>query len=313
VEIYFLIWAALFLDLLLGDPRGYPHPVRVMGWAIERLEGPLRQSFRPRLAGAVLWAVVTGSSFVAAQGLILLGATIHRWVGLGIHLLLLWTALALRDLDREARDVYEALKDGDLLQARRMLSRIVGRDTEALPRSEVIRAAVESVAENTVDGVLSPIFYALLGGAPFAMAFKAVSTLDSMVGHRDERYREFGTVSARADDLLNFLPARVSACLIPVAAALLGMKGRESWRCILKDRKNTPSPNAGIPEAAFAGALGIALGGPISYGGKEYVIPTIGVPRRDREPEDILRAIRLAYLTTFLFLLATFPVCLLVS
>jgi len=313
VELYLLVAAALLLDLLLGDPRGYPHPVRVMGWAIERLEGPLRRSFRPRLAGAVLWAVVTGSSFVAAQGLILLGATIHRWVGLGVHLLLLWTALALRDLDRESRDVHEALKDGDLPRARRMLSRIVGRDTDGLPRSEVIRAAVESVAENTVDGVLSPIFYALLGGAPLAMAFKAVSTLDSMVGHRDERYREFGTVSARADDLLNFLPARISACLIPVAALLLGMDWRESWRCILRDRKKSPSPNAGIPEAAFAGALGIALGGPLSYGGRRYELPEIGPRSKDREPEDILRAMRLAYITTFLFLAAALPLCLLAS
>jgi len=313
VELYLLVAAALLLDLLLGDPRGYPHPVRVMGWAIERLEGPLRRSFRPRLAGAVLWAVVTGSSFVAAQGLILLGATIHRWVGLGVHLLLLWTALALRDLDRESRDVYEALKDGDLPRARRMLSRIVGRDTDGLPRSEVIRAAVESVAENSVDGVLSPIFYALLGGAPLAMAFKAVSTLDSMVGHRDERYREFGTVSARADDLLNFLPARISACLIPVAALLLGMDWRESWRCILRDRKKSPSPNAGVPEAAFAGALGIALGGPLSYGGRRYELPEIGPRSKDREPEDILRAMRLAYITTFLFLAAALPLCLLAS
>jgi len=313
VELYLLVAAALLLDLLLGDPRGYPHPVRVMGWAIERLEGPLRRSFRPRLAGTVLWAVVTGSSFVAAQGLILLGATIHRWVGLGVHLLLLWTALALRDLDRESRDVYEALKDGDLPRARRMLSRIVGRDTDGLPRSEVIRAAVESVAENSVDGVLSPIFYALLGGAPLAMAFKAVSTLDSMVGHRDERYREFGTVSARADDLLNFLPARISACLIPVAALLLGMDWRESWRCILRDRKKSPSPNAGVPEAAFAGALGIALGGPLSYGGRRYELPEIGPRSKDREPEDILRAMRLAYITTFLFLAAALPLCLLAS
>jgi len=313
VELYLLVAAALLLDLLLGDPRGYPHPVRVMGWAIERLEGPLRRSFRPRLAGAVLWAVVTGSSFVAAQGLILLGATIHRWVGLGVHLLLLWTALALRDLDRESRDVYKALKDGDLPRARRMLSRIVGRDTDGLPRSEVIRAAVESVAENSVDGVLSPIFYALLGGAPLAMAFKAVSTLDSMVGHRDERYREFGTVSARADDLLNFLPARISACLIPVAALLLGMDWRESWRCILRDRKKSPSPNAGVPEAAFAGALGIALGGPLSYGGRRYELPEIGPRSKDREPEDILRAMRLAYITTFLFLAAALPLCLLAS
>lgn len=313
MELYLLVAAALLLDLLLGDPRGYPHPVRVMGWAIERLEGPLRRSFRPRLAGAVLWAVVTGSSFVAAQGLILLGATIHRWVGLGVHLLLLWTALALRDLDRESRDVYKALKDGDLPRARRMLSRIVGRDTDGLPRSEVIRAAVESVAENSVDGVLSPIFYALLGGAPLAMAFKAVSTLDSMVGHRDERYREFGTVSARADDLLNFLPARISACLIPVAALLLGMDWRESWRCILRDRKKSPSPNAGVPEAAFAGALGIALGGPLSYGGRRYELPEIGPRSKDREPEDILRAMRLAYITTFLFLAAALPLCLLAS
>jgi len=313
VELYLLVAAALLLDLLLGDPRGYPHPVRVMGWAVERLEGPLRRSFRPRLAGAVLWAVVTGSSFVAAQGLILLGATIHWWAGLGVHLLLLWTALALRDLDRESRDVYEALKDGDLPRARRMLSRIVGRDTDGLPRSEVIRAAVESVAENTVDGVLSPIFYALLGGAPLAMAFKAASTLDSMVGHRDERYREFGTVSARADDLLNFLPARISACLIPVAALLLGMDWRESWRCILRDRKKSPSPNAGVPEAAFAGALGIALGGPLSYGGRRYELPEIGPRSKGREPEDILRAMRLTYITTFLFLAAALPLCLLAS
>ncbi|MBW2039056.1 MAG: cobalamin biosynthesis protein CobD [Deltaproteobacteria bacterium] len=296
----FLILAAFFLDLILGDPRNYPHPVRAIGWCIRILEGWLRRVFTNLyLAGVLLGIAVAGGSFIIVWCLVHLGSLIHPWLGMGASCFLIYTAIAMRDLDREAKDVYEALVSDDIPKARRLQARIVGRDTEDLSPPEIVRATVESVAENTVDGITSPLFYACLGGAPLAMAFKAASTLDSMIGYRVERYRELGWFSARMDDLMNFVPARITGAIIPMAALVLGMEAKDSLRIMLRDRGKTPSPNAGIPEAAFAGALGIALGGVSFYRGRRTELPAIGDGLKEREPEDILRAIRLMYAASF--------------
>lgn len=295
-----MILVAFFLDLILGDPRNYPHPVRAIGWWIRFLEEWLRRvSMNLYLAGVVLGIVVAGGSFIIVWCLVHLGSLIHPWLGMGASCLLIYTAIAMRDLDREAKDVYEALVSDDIPKARRLLSRIVGRDTKDLSSPEIVRAAVESVAENTVDGIISPLFYAFLGGAPLAMAFKAVSTLDSMVGYRVERYRELGWFSAKMDDLMNFIPARIGGAIIPMAALVLGMRVKDSLRIMLRDRRKTPSPNAGIPEAAFAGALGITLGGVSFYQSRRTELPVIGDGVKEREPENILRAIRLMYAASF--------------
>lgn len=298
-----VILVAFVGDLTLGDPRNYPHPVRVMGWCIRRLESWLRRVCANLYgAGVILWLVVVGGSFGIAWGLIHLGSLIHPWAGMGLSCLLIYTTIAVRDLDREARDVYEALIQGDIVEARRLLSRIVGRDTEVLSPTEIVRATVESVAENTVDGIISPLFYALVGGAPLALAFKATSTLDSMVGYKNERYRALGWFSARMDDLMNFIPARITGAVIPVAALVLGMRAKDSIRVMLRDRGKAPSPNAGIPEAAFAGALGIILGGISYYQGLRKEVSPMGDGVKEREPSNIPRAIRLMYAVSFLSL-----------
>jgi adenosylcobinamide-phosphate synthase len=297
-----LILAALVYDLVLGDPRSYPHPVRMMGWCIRCLEDWLRRIFiNLTVAGVILGIVVVGGTFGIVWGLIHLGSLIHPWVGMGLSLLFIYTAIALRDLDREARDIYGALIQGDIVGARRLLSRIVGRDTKNLPSTDIVRATVESVAENTVDGIISPLFYAFIGGAPLALAFKAVSTLDSMIGYNNEQYRELGWFSARMDDWMNFIPARITGVIVPLAALITGMRGRESFQVMLRDRGTSSSPNAGIPEAAFAGALGIALGGVTFYQGKKIPVPIVGNKEREREPDDIIRAIRLMYVVSFFF------------
>lgn len=299
-----LILVAFFLDLILGDPRDCPHPVRIIGYATVKLEKGLRRQFSNLLyiAGVVLWTTVVGGSFIVTWMLVKFGSILHPLLGMGVSCLFIYTAIATRDLDREAKDVYEALARDDIPGARRLLSRIVGRNTEDLPPSEIVRAAVESVAENTVDGIISPLFYAFLGGAPLAMAFKAVSTLDSMVGHNNERYKEFGWFSAKMDDLMNFIPARIAGAIIPLAALLLRMRARDSLKIMWRDRGKTLSPNSGIPEAAFSGALGVTLGGTNFYQGQRVDMPVIGKGLKDKDPTDILRAIRLMYGTSLIFL-----------
>lgn len=301
-----VILAALVCDFVLGDPRNYPHPVRMMGWCIRCLESWLRRiCSNLTVAGVILGIVVVGGTFGIVWALIHLGSLLHPWLGMGLSCLFVYTAIAMRDLDREARDVYETLIQGDIVGARRLLSRIVGRDTKSLPPTEIVRATVESVAENTVDGIISPLFYAFIGGAPLALAYKAVSTLDSMVGYRNRHYREFGWFSARMDDWMNFIPARITGVTIPIAALITGMRARESFRVMLRDRGTSSSPNAGIPEAAFAGALGIALGGVTFYQGRKIPVPIIGDKEREREPADIIRAIRLMYaVSLFFFIIA---------
>jgi adenosylcobinamide-phosphate synthase len=226
----------------------------------------------------------------------------NLWIGWGFHTFLLYTTFAARDLARHSRRVFAALKQGKLLQARQELSKMVGRDTETLDEKEVIRSSVESVAENTVDGVISPLFYALIGGAPLAIGFKAASTLDSMVGHKIPRYLQFGWASARLDDLLNFIPARISIFLFPVASLFCNLSVTDSLRIVLRDGQKSPSPNAGIPEAAVAGALGVQLGGMSFYKGVARPKPLIGDPKRELAAADILITNRLMITCAVLFL-----------
>lgn len=297
------ICLAFLLDSLLGDPPHWPHPVRWLGRLISWLEPRLRRRFvEPRQAGVVLVLLCLAAT-AAAVGLtrtvaLSLGAI---WGFLADVLLLYW-ALALKDLKDHALAVHQALAARDLPRARTELARIVGRDTAALSEAGVIRATVETVAENTVDGVLSPLFYAFLGGPLGAWLFKASSTLDSMVGYLDERYREFGWASARLDDLANWLPARLSCLFLCGAAALLGLDWREGWRTCRRDARKLASPNAGWPEATVSGILGIKLGGPSSYQGRLVTKPWLGTGSREPVPADILIAVRLLYLASVLAL-----------
>ena len=288
------------LDLLLADPRAFPHPVVWMGRAIGALERFLRPRFpqTPRgqfAAGAVLAAALPVGTLALSGAVCLLTWRIHPALGFAVQALWSWQALAARGLALESGRVYEQLRRGDLAAARRAVGRIVGRDTEGLDETGVTRAAVETVAENFSDGVAAPLVYLLLGGAPLALCYKAVNTMDSMVGYKNERYLYFGRAAAKLDDAANYLPARMAALLLAGAAALTGQDARGALRIGRRDRRSHASPNSAQTEAVMAGALGVQLAGPASYFGKLYEKPTIGDALRPVEPGDILRANRMLY------------------
>jgi len=288
------IWLALVLDYLLGDPRWLPHPVRLIGGLAIRLEAPMRARFASaRIAGLATALGVIGITALAAWACLVLAEGAAPWLGHIMAVLMLYTAFAARDLDRHGRSVQAALQQNDLPLARRRVSRMVGRDTEPLDEHGVTRAAVESVGENTVDGVIAPLFFAFLGGPVAAMAYKAVSTLDSTFGYRNERYLLFGWASARLDDAVNYLPARINVLLTALAARVLKEDSCAAWRVAWRDGPRHSSPNAGLAEAATAGALGVQLGGPVYRHGRLEEMPTFGDPRHPLSPDDIARACRL--------------------
>ncbi len=291
-----IVLGAVVMDLFLGDPRTLPHPVVIIGWLISWLEGVLRQRIsQPRLAGVALLVITVGVSYLVAAGLIYLGTLVAPAVGFLVALYLAWVSIAARSLHLESAKVAQALERGDLPAARVALSYIVGRETAQLDEPEVIRGAVETVAENTGDGVVAPLFYLMLGGPALAIAYKAVNTLDSMVGYKNERYLEFGWASARFDDLANFIPARLTGLLMVLAAPLCGLSGEGSWRILRRDCRNHASPNSGYPEAAAAGALGVRLGGANRYFGRTVEKPTIGDPVRPLSLEVYVGVVRLMY------------------
>lgn len=300
----FDLMIAYGLDIIIGDPRWFPHPVRAIGRGIKALESYLRQTVLPlRLAGAILTITIVGLTYGLVWLICHLAGIFHPYLGKAIAILLIFMSLSVRSLAQAAKKVYSPLKADNINQARRQLGQIVSRETATLDRDSVIRGTVETVAENTVDGIISPLFYALIGGAPLAWAYKAINTLDSMVGYKDERYLQFGWFSARLDDIANFIPARLSGVIIPLAAPLTGKDGRRSLETVLKDKRKAASPNAGFPEAAFAGALGIQLGGQNIYHGRASNRPLIGKPIRPKEPEDIKQAIYLMYATSVVALM----------
>lgn len=304
-----LLLCAVLLDLLLGDPHWMPHPVRWMGRCVSALEKALRRIFpnRPRgelAAGAVLAALVVALFSLGSWGLVVLCRRLSPWLSAAAQVWFCYQLLAARSLQRESMAVYPPLRGGDLPRARELVGRIVGRDTQGLDKAGIARAAVETVAENTSDGVLAPLFWMLIGGLPLGMAYKAINTMDSMVGYRNDRYLYFGRAAARLDDAANFIPARLSGGLICLGAALLpGFDGRSAFAVFFRDRKKHSSPNSAHTEAACAGALGIQLGGYALYSGKLVSKPTLGDDLRPIEPEDIPRAVQLMYATLALTIL----------
>lgn len=294
-----LILVSLAVDALLGDPRWFPHPARLTGWLALRLEALTRKHIADeRLAGFVTASAVILSSGLAAFAFTRAARLIHPRLGQVAQILVFWTAIAPRDLADHALAVHRALVGEDLQAARTLVGRMVGRDVADLNSAEVVRAAVESVAENTVDGVTSPLFYAFVGGPVGAAVFKAISTLDSMFGYRDERYVKFGWVSARLDDMANYIPARGSLGAFVLAAAVLRRRARRALQVALRDGSKHASPNSGLAEAAMAGALGIQLGGPLRRGGEAVQLPTLGDPDHPLEPRHIRQAVALMAATT---------------
>jgi len=302
---------AFALDLVLGDPRGLPHPVEVIGKAVTALERlllrPGRKPAVEKAAGVVLVLMITLPVFFTSYYLIILAARyLGGMAGMAVAVYLAYTTIAARGLADAANEVFRPLSEGDIGTARKKLSMVVGRDTDGLDEKEVARGAVETVAENTSDGIVAPLFYLALGGAPLALVYKAINTLDSMVGYRSDKYRHFGWAAARLDDLANFIPARLTGLLMVVAAYVLSLleAGRYSWkgawRVLVRDRSNHTSPNSGYPEAAAAGALDVRLGGENSYFGVASVKPFIGDPVEPLSAGKITAAVRLMYVTAVL-------------
>ena len=299
MRLEYQIAIALLLDLSFGDPRWLPHPVRFIGRLIAALEEPARRAIPDaRLAGSLMALAVILTAALATGAMIGVAGWVHPRLGDAVSILLLYTTLAARDLANHSNGVYRALARFDLAEARRLVSWLVGRDTERLTEPEVVRAAVESVAENTVDGIIAPLFFAALGGPIAAMTYKAASTLDSMIGYRNERYIDFGRTAAKIDDGANWLPARLAAPIIAAAAALTGQQASAAWRIARRDGRKHMSPNAGIAEAAFAGALGIRLGGVMQRRGRPVNLPEIGDPVVTLAHGQILAANRMMYAAT---------------
>lgn len=308
-ELLIIIIAGFFMDQLLGDPEFLYHPVRLIGKLIQFLEHLIRPavgtSERGLIAGGALLAVLvclcTGG---AAWTLLFLARRLSPVCFYIVSVFTSYQLLAVKSLRTESMNVYRELKKRDLTGARKAVSRIVGRDTERLDMEGVTKAAVETVAENTSDGVIAPFFYLAIGGPILGWVYKAVNTMDSMIAYKNDKYLYFGRAAAKLDDIMNFIPARLSAVFMIAAAYLFGMDGKQAGRIFLRDRFNHASPNSAQTESVCAGALGVQLAGDAWYFGKRYEKKTIGDRNRAVEPEDIRRANRLLYGTAYLMLAA---------
>lgn len=312
--------AGFVLDLILGDPHGLIHPVQIIGWFIDRIRKGLQKmiygcSFEqvkekdlPRkktaelLAGYLLTLLIVGGTYAVVFGILYGAGKIHPYLGLGLETFFIYQILATKSLKTESMKVYDRLKAGDLAGARKEISYLVGRDTENLSESEVAKADVETIAENTADGIIAPMFFIALGGAPLGFAYKAVNTLDSMVGYRNDEFLHLGHASARLDDLCNLIPARLAAGMMILASAILGYDTLHAVKIYRRDRYKHLSPNSAQTESVAAGALDIALGGTHDYFGKPVVKPVIGDDIRPVEYEDIKKTNNLLYVSAFLTL-----------
>jgi adenosylcobinamide-phosphate synthase len=288
---------ACVLDVALGDPRWLPHPVRLMGRAITRYEEKVlalvRSPAGERAVGIALALGLPALSYAAGWLAIELGEKLHMAAGKGLVIFLAFTTLAARGLVDHALAVVHALEVGSLDLARTAVSQIVGRDSARLSEPEVVRATVETIAESTADGVIAPLFYLTVGGPPLALAYKAINTLDSMVGHLDDAHRYFGWASAKLDDGANWVPARITALLFVFAAGIQIRTMKQAWRIFRRDGDKHPSPNSGRPEAAMAGALGVQLGGRNFYSGRASERPRLGDALAPLRPAHITMALRL--------------------
>lgn len=310
MRIIYAACSGFILDLLLGDPSWLTpaHPVVMMGRVITALEKSLRPVFpkTPKgefTAGLILTSFMSLGTLILCKTVLKLLDHLFPPLSFALEVIWCWHALAIRDLRTEAMRVQTSLETEGLPAARKAVSRIVGRDTEKLDADGVLRAAVETVAENFSDGVIAPLFYMLLGGAPLALCCKAVNTMDSMLGYRNERYLYFGRAAARLDDAVNFIPARLAALLLILAAAFAGEDAGKAFRIWRRDRRKHASPNSAQCEAAMAGALGLRLCGPAYYFGQYYEKPWIGDAGRSITPDDIRRSCRLEIIGSFLALL----------
>ncbi|MDO9535729.1 MAG: adenosylcobinamide-phosphate synthase CbiB [Bacillota bacterium] len=306
---------AFILDYILGDPRWLPHPVRLIGKAITCLElfflRFCRAAWSQRVAGAAMTFLIAGSAFIFTVLAINLFFRFHFLLGMVLTVYIFYSMLAMKDMIRHVMDVYKALDRNDLVEARKRVGFIVSRDTADLSEEDVVKAALESLFENTGDGVVAPLFYAALGGAPFVVLYKAVNTLDSMIGYKNERYYYLGWAAARTDDILNFIPARLAALAIMLGGCLCGCSWKKGWAVLLRDRNKHESPNSAWPEAAGAGVMDLRLGGTDYHGGVQVTRPLLNETGRIPHRGDMLPALALFRITSVITLLGALMVVIL--
>lgn len=292
------IYTGYALDLIIGDPYSFPHPVRFIGKLISIVEKYIRKITSTdrglKIAGFFLWFITVGVTFGVTYFVVNL-FKFNNFAYFIVNSILIYTTLATKCLKDESTKIYKVLKTGDIEKSRVQLSYIVGRDTTHLNEKEIVRATVETVAENTVDGIIAPLFYGFIGGAPLAMAYKAINTLDSTVGYKNDKYYYLGFASAKIDDIANYIPARIGVLLLALGSLFTGFNFKNALKIGIRDRKNHKSPNCAFSEGAVAGALGIQLGGTNIYFGKPVYKPTIGDKRREIEVEDIVRTNKIMY------------------
>jgi len=299
---YILIFSYL-ADLIFGDPEGFPHPVRGIGRLISLLDNRLRGEsgkWKERIKGVILSLSVTGATFIIAYLLIESSRRLNPLLSVFVSIYLGYTTISTKDLRVKAKAILREIERNNISKAGKRLSYIVGRDTKDLSREKIIIASLESIAENTNDGIIAPLFYLTLGGPILAMVYKAINTLDSMVGYKNEKYIHFGWFSAKLDDFFNFVPARISGILILLASFIAGRDFKNSFKILLRDGRRHPSPNSGVLEAAMAGALGIKMGGPSFYEGKEVFKPYIGEKIREIHPFLINEALNISFIASIL-------------
>lgn len=296
---------AYLLDFFIGDPVWSLHPIRLIGKMIGSLETLLRGigSSHEKSSGVILCAAVVLVTYGITWSFLYLSYQVNSQVGILVTIVMAYFTLSMKSLGDAAKRIKSLLSEGDEVQARTFLARIVGRDTSELSTKEIIRATVETVAENTSDGVIAPLFYVVIGGPPLAMAYKAINTLDSMVGYKNEQYLRLGWASAKCDDIANYLPARITGVLMVAAAFLLQMDWRTAYRIMRRDARTHESPNSGYPESALAGALQVQLGGVNYYRGIKKVTAHLGDAQKELSEQSIEDAVSVMYLTSALMLL----------
>ncbi len=299
---------AFVLDIAIGDPQWQYHPVRIVGRAIEFTENVMRRIPVPeRIGGGFLTITIVAGTYVTAYAILQASKRLSSLCELIAGVFIIYFSISIKNMADEVKKVMTYLSENDLINARKSLSHIVGRDTINLDRGQIIRACVESIAESIVDGIISPMFYSFIGGPCAAIAYRAVNTLDSMVGYKDSKYIRFGWASARLDDIANYIPARISALLIPISSFLCGCSLKYSLKILFRDGRKNESPNSGIPEAAMAGALRVQLGGPSTYQGEIVKKQFIGDIQNELNLKSINLAIKIMYITSILFLICGSP------
>lgn len=290
------------LDMIIGDPENPLHPVRGIGNLAGKLEGICRNIFKNslKIAGFIVWILTVGIVFAITFGISTLSSRVNSYFGILVQGIIIYFCISCKGLATEGYKVIKFLKKDDIEGARKQLSYIVGRDTACLSKREIIEAVIETIAENMSDGVIAPLFYAGILGAPSAMVYKAVNTMDSMFGYKNDKYLDFGYFPAKLDDVFNYIPARITGFLIVAASFILKEDYKSSLKIYLRDRYNHTSPNSAHPEAAMAGALGLRLGGAHYYFGKLVEKPTIGDKKKEIEISDVDKTIRILYVSSFM-------------